>query len=118
MKPRPNAGATFSATSSIATKRKQTALTPINLEIHTAAPLHCLALCHARTGEVLGAIADLAMRRKSGARGLRAILEGIMLDVMYDLPSATDVEECLISEEVVTKGMKPLLVYGKQKESA
>jgi ATP-dependent Clp protease ATP-binding subunit ClpX len=70
------------------------------------------------TGEVLGAIADLAMRRKSGARGLRAILEGIMLDVMYDLPSCTDVEECLISEDVVTKGAKPLLVYSKQKESA
>jgi ATP-dependent Clp protease ATP-binding subunit ClpX len=70
------------------------------------------------TGEVLGAIADLAMRRKSGARGLRAILEEIMLDVMYDLPSSTDVEECLISEDVVTKGTKPLLVYSKQKESA
>ena len=56
------------------------------------------------TGEVLGAIADLAMRRKSGARGLRAILEEIMLDVMYDLPSSSDVEECLISEDVVTKG--------------
>ena len=59
------------------------------------------------TEEVLGAIADLAMQRKSGARGLRAILEEIMLDVMYDLPSCTDVEECLISEEVVTKGQSP-----------
>ena len=70
------------------------------------------------TEGVLGAIADLAMKRKSGARGLRAILEEIMLDVMYDLPSRTDVEECLIDEDVVTKGTKPLLVYAKQKESA
>ncbi len=64
--------------------------------------------------ESLGAIARQAIRRKSGARGLRAILEEIMLDIMYDLPSYSNVEECLINEEVILKKDRPLLVYGKK----
>jgi ATP-dependent Clp protease ATP-binding subunit ClpX len=64
--------------------------------------------------EALGAIARKATKRKSGARGLRAILEEIMLDIMYDLPSDSSVEECLINEEVILKREKPLLVYGKK----
>jgi ATP-dependent Clp protease ATP-binding subunit ClpX len=64
--------------------------------------------------ESLGAIARQAIRRKSGARGLRAILEEIMLDIMYDLPSYSNVEECLINEEVILKKERPLLVYGKK----
>jgi ATP-dependent Clp protease ATP-binding subunit ClpX len=64
--------------------------------------------------ESLGAIAWQAIRRKSGARGLRAILEEIMLDIMYDLPSYSNVEECLINEEVILKKERPLLVYGKK----
>ncbi len=68
--------------------------------------------------EVLDAIADMAMKRKSGARGLRAILEDIMLDIMYDLPARSNVEECIISEEVIKKKGKPIIVYGKKKESA
>jgi len=68
--------------------------------------------------EALALVAELAMKRKSGARGLRAILEDIMLDVMYELPSLNNVEECIISEEVIKKGEKPIIVYGKKKESA
>jgi ATP-dependent Clp protease ATP-binding subunit ClpX len=64
--------------------------------------------------ESLAAIARQAIRRKSGARGLRAILEEIMLDIMYDLPSYSNVEECLINEEVILKKERPLLVYGKK----
>ena len=63
------------------------------------------------TDEVLVAIAKDAIKRKSGARGLRAILEKAMLDIMYDIPSLPEISECIINEEVVTKGESPLLLY-------
>ena len=63
------------------------------------------------TDEVLVAIAKDAIKRKSGARGLRAILETAMLDIMYDIPSLPEISECIINEEVVTKGESPLLLY-------
>ena len=63
------------------------------------------------TDGALGAIAREAFRRKSGARGLRAIMESIMLDVMYDVPSQSEIEEVVISEEVVEHGEKPIVVY-------
>lgn len=66
----------------------------------------------------LEAVATEAIRKKSGARGLRAILEGIMLDVMYDIPSRSDVREVVINEEVILKRAKPLLVYEKHARSA
>jgi len=56
-------------------------------------------------------IAKLSSQRKSGARGLRAIMENVMMDVMYDIPSRHDVKECVIGEEVITKRESPLLVY-------
>ncbi|MGI6547116.1 MAG: ATP-dependent Clp protease ATP-binding subunit ClpX [Bacillota bacterium] len=56
------------------------------------------------------AIAEQALQRKTGARGLRSILEDIMLDVMYDIPSRGDVARCVVTEEVVTKGEQPLLI--------
>ena len=68
--------------------------------------------------DLLEAVAEKAVERKSGARGLRAILEDIMLEIMYDLPSSTDIEECIIGNEVLTKKAKPIMVYGKKKESA
>ncbi len=67
------------------------------------------------TDAALRAIAKKAKERRSGARGLRSILESIMLDVMFEIPSRSDVKECIIDEGVVTKGEKPLLVYEKQK---
>jgi len=59
----------------------------------------------------LTAIAREAIRRKTGARGLRAILEDVMLDIMYEIPSQNNIKECLITEEVITKHEKPLLIY-------
>ena len=64
----------------------------------------------------LGAVARQAFKRKSGARGLRSILEGVMLDLMYDIPSRDDVEECVINEEVIEQGAKPLLVLKQEQE--
>jgi ATP-dependent Clp protease ATP-binding subunit ClpX len=57
------------------------------------------------------AVARQAIERKAGARGLRAILEGIMLDVMYEIPSEPDIKEVIVSEDTVLKGEKPLIVY-------
>ena len=68
---------------------------------------------------VLRSISKEAIRRKSGARGLRSIMENIMLDIMYDLPSHPEIQECIINEEVLTKSAQPLLVYrGQDQESA
>jgi len=66
------------------------------------------------TDDVLVAIGKDAIKRKSGARGLRAILESVMLDIMYDIPSTPGITECIINEDVVVKGDPPLLIYEKQ----
>ena len=70
------------------------------------------------TEEALRAIAREALKRKSGARGLRAIMETIMLDVMYEMPSQINIKEVIISEEVVTRNEPPIIVYSKAAESA
>lgn len=70
------------------------------------------------TQGALEAVAKEAMKKKSGARGLRAILENIMLDIMYEIPSANNVEEVVISDETVTKKTSPIIVYQKKAESA
>ncbi|MEW6265479.1 MAG: ATP-dependent Clp protease ATP-binding subunit ClpX [Thermodesulfobacteriota bacterium] len=70
------------------------------------------------TEGALKAVAHEAIKRKSGARGLRAILEDCMLDIMYELPSLKNVRECVISEEVVLNHEQPILLYEKQAESA
>ncbi|MBN8548649.1 MAG: ATP-dependent Clp protease ATP-binding subunit ClpX [Deltaproteobacteria bacterium] len=64
------------------------------------------------------AVAKQAVERKCGARGLRAILEKIMLDVMFEVPSEPDIKEVIISEDTIVKGEKPLIVYQHQAESA
>lgn len=64
------------------------------------------------------AIAKETLKRKSGARGLRAIMESTMLDIMYDIPSKSNIEECHITEEVVMKKEQPILVYKREAESA
>jgi len=66
------------------------------------------------TNEALEGVAKQALDRKSGARGLRAILEKVMLDIMYDLPSSTGVSECMIGEEVIINNEPPLLLYENQ----
>ena len=58
----------------------------------------------------LEAIAEEAMRRETGARGLRAIIEGIMRDVMYEIPSRTDVVKCIVTEDTVRKHLEPKLI--------
>ena len=63
-------------------------------------------------------MARKATERKSGARGLRSILEVAMLDLMYDIPSRDDVEECVVNEEVIQQGNEPLLVFKQEAESA
>ncbi|NMA99546.1 MAG: ATP-dependent Clp protease ATP-binding subunit ClpX [Phyllobacteriaceae bacterium] len=69
--------------------------------------------------DALKAIAEKAIERKTGARGLRSILEGILLDTMYDLPSLEGVEEVVISEEVVRgKDVRPLYIYSERKDEA
>ena len=70
------------------------------------------------TDGALLAVAKEALKRKSGARGLRAILENSMLDLMYELPSRDDVEECVINEEVIDQGSDPLIVLKREAESA
>jgi ATP-dependent Clp protease ATP-binding subunit ClpX len=66
------------------------------------------------TEDALRAVAEEAHRRKSGARGLRAILEEVMLDVMYEIPSLTGVTECVVNREVVVSRGRPLLVREKK----
>jgi len=68
------------------------------------------------TKEALGAIAARAQGRKTGARGLRSILEEVMLDVMYDLPSMTNVKKCIVNKDVIEKKDPPALVYQEQKK--
>ena len=70
------------------------------------------------TDGALLAVAKEALKRKSGARGLRAILEAAMLDLMYDLPSRDDIEECIINEDVIEQDSDPLLVVKREAESA
>ncbi|HKJ83420.1 MAG TPA: ATP-dependent Clp protease ATP-binding subunit ClpX [Mariprofundaceae bacterium] len=64
--------------------------------------------------DALEAIADKAIARKTGARGLRAIMESVMLDVMYDIPSLGNVEKCLINGDVVQGKGKPMLVFDRE----
>jgi ATP-dependent Clp protease ATP-binding subunit ClpX len=70
------------------------------------------------TDSALSAIAQEAMKRKSGARGLRAILEGCMLDIMYELPSVENVKECVVGEDVVLHKEEPILLYEQIKKQA
>lgn len=63
------------------------------------------------TTHALKAIAAQAIERKTGARGLRNVMEKIMLDIMFKLPSMPDVRECLINRSVIEKGKEPILLY-------
>jgi ATP-dependent Clp protease ATP-binding subunit ClpX len=70
------------------------------------------------TEGALVAIAREAVKRKSGARGLRAILENAMLDVMYEIPSQENIREVVISEEVILNKETPIILYEKKAETA
>ncbi|MFO7557328.1 MAG: ATP-dependent Clp protease ATP-binding subunit ClpX [Desulfobacterales bacterium] len=70
------------------------------------------------TDSALSAIANKAMRRKAGARGLRSILENSMLNIMYEIPSIENVKECVVGEEVVVNKEDPILLYEQTKKQA
>jgi ATP-dependent Clp protease ATP-binding subunit ClpX len=62
------------------------------------------------TEDALEAVAEEAMGRKTGARGLRTIIEETLLDVMYEIPSRTDVVKCVVNGETIRRKMRPLLL--------
>jgi len=70
------------------------------------------------TEDAVLTVAEEAVKRDTGARGLRAILEDIMLDIMYEIPSETGIIECLVNREVVAERSRPILLYKKKAESA
>jgi ATP-dependent Clp protease ATP-binding subunit ClpX len=70
------------------------------------------------TENALKAIAEKAIERKTGARGLRNVMESVMLEIMYKLPSLSDVKECVVNKAVVEKGLEPLLFYHQEVKSA
>ncbi len=70
------------------------------------------------TPDAYDAIAAQAIKRKTGARGLRAILEEAMLEVMYEIPSRKDVKECVVTGEVILNNEKPALVFEKEEKTA
>ncbi|MDD2223609.1 MAG: ATP-dependent Clp protease ATP-binding subunit ClpX [Pseudomonas sp.] len=67
--------------------------------------------------DALNAVAKRALLRKTGARGLRSILEGVLLDTMYDIPSEPDVTKVVIDENVIAGTSKPLLIYAAQEKT-
>ena len=70
------------------------------------------------TSSALRAISQLAIKKKTGARGLKSIIEYAMLDLMYRVPSIKDVKECVINEETILHNAEPLIIFGTKKESA
>ena len=68
--------------------------------------------------DALKSVSKKAIERKTGARGLRSILEGVLLDTMFELPSYENVEEVLVNKEVIDDGNDPVLVYGRKQAKA
>lgn len=68
------------------------------------------------TDKALKAIAQTALKRKTGARGLRSVIEGAMLDVMFEIPGQENIKECIVDEDVILKGAQPKLVYRTEAE--
>jgi len=67
--------------------------------------------------EALHAIADKALERKTGARGLRSIMEEILTNVMYEIPSKKNVEKCILDRETIISGREPTLVFNETKKA-
>ena len=66
--------------------------------------------------EALSAIVDKAIERKTGARGLRSIIEEIMRDIMFEIPSNPKIEKCIITKETVEEGAEPNLIINENRE--
>jgi ATP-dependent Clp protease ATP-binding subunit ClpX len=60
--------------------------------------------------EALASVADKALERETGARGLRSIIEEVLLEVQFELPSRRDVQKCVVTKDVIDKGVSPTLV--------
>ena len=67
-------------------------------------------------GNALKEVAKKAINLKTGARGLRSIIENVLMDTMFELPSEPDIDEVVVNEDVITKGSKPILVHAKKKK--
>ena len=67
--------------------------------------------------EAIRAVAKKAIERKTGARGLRSILEGVMTDIMYDIPSRDDVKKCIITKDTIENGAQPTLITGEENKN-
>ena len=70
------------------------------------------------TDDAVAAISREALKRGTGARGLRAILEEVMLEIMYDLPSIQGLKECIITREVILNKERPILISEQKEQSA
>ena len=68
--------------------------------------------------DAVKAIADKAFERKTGARGLRSIMEGVMMDAMYQIPSDDTIEECIVTKEAVDGTEEPLIVHKENMKKA
>ena len=68
------------------------------------------------TDEALAQVAQEAIKRKTGARGLRSILEDIMLEIMYELPRRNDIQKCVVTKEVVSNREEPIIVTSDRKK--
>lgn len=68
--------------------------------------------------EAIERIAEKAIERKTGARGLRGIMEDVMTDIMYEIPSREDVQKCIVSRDAIDKKVEPKLILENQKEAA
>jgi len=70
------------------------------------------------TDDAVAAVAREAMKRGTGARGLRAVLEEVMLEVMYELPSIPGLKECIVTREVILNRERPILISEPKEQSA
>ena len=70
------------------------------------------------TDAALESIAKKAIERNTGARGLRSVIEGIMMNIMYEVPSMKNVSRCIITQDSVVKKEKPQLIYKEEKPAS
>ena len=68
------------------------------------------------TPDSLSSIAKLAIKRKTGARGLRSIIENLLLDTMFDLPDNKNIDKVLINSDVIDNSSKPIIIYNEKKK--
>ena len=66
------------------------------------------------TEGALRGIAREAMKKKTGARGLRSIMEKVMLDIMYEIPTLSNVKECVVNEDVIVSHERPIMIYEEE----